>query len=84
MLMTAVGCHGGLLLLLLVHPAGVTLVDLGPAVPKLLHAEALVVGIVAGEVAVGLQPEGVVSAGEEEFLEITHVGWFFEGRVGFI
>lgn len=56
----------------MLHPTRLTLVGLGPAVAELLDAEALVVGVVAGEVAVGLQPEGVVAAGEEEFLEITH------------
>jgi hypothetical protein len=57
------------------HPACLALVDLGPAVSKLLDAEALVIWVVAGEVAVGFQPEGAVAAREQEFLEITHVGW---------
>lgn len=39
-------------LLLVVHPAGVTRVDLCPAVTELLDPEALVVRVVAGKVAI--------------------------------
>lgn len=59
-------------LLLMVQPACLALVDLGPAVAQLLDAEALMVRVVAGEVAVCLEPEGVVAAGEEKFLKIAH------------
>lgn len=60
----------------MVHSTRLALVALSPAVSELLDAEALVVGVVAGKVAVGLQPEGAVAAGEEIFLEIAHAGRF--------
>jgi hypothetical protein len=64
-----------LLLLLMVQSTSLALVELSPAISQLLDAEALVVRVVAGEVAVCFQPKGVVAAGEKEFLEITHIDW---------
>lgn len=39
-------------LLLMMKPAAVALVDLSPAVAQLLDTEALVVGVIAGKVAI--------------------------------
>ena len=77
-LLAGIGRHLALELLLAVQSARLALVALGPAVAELLDAKALVVGVVAGEMAVGLQAEGVVAAGEEKFLEIAHI----EGVLG--
>ena len=45
-----------------------------PDVTQLLDAEALVIGIVAGEVAVGLEPLLGVPAVEEKLLVVAHDG----------
>jgi hypothetical protein len=60
---------------LVLHPllnARVALYILAPDVPKFLDAEALMVGIVAGEVAMALESEDGVSAQEEQLFEIAH------------
>ena len=49
-----------------------------PAVAKLFDAETLVVGVIASEMAIGLQPKRIVSASEQEFLEIAHDGGILE------
>jgi hypothetical protein len=45
-----------------------------PGLPENLDAEALVVGVVAGEVAVGLQADSRVTALEEELFPVAHRG----------
>ena len=54
--------------------AGIRLV---PHVPQLLDVVAFLVGVVAGAVAVGFEAEGGVSAGEDEFVEVAHVWWWW-------
>ena len=45
-----------------------------PAIPQHLDAQALVVGVVAREVAVRLELDNRVAADEEELLIVAHVG----------
>lgn len=44
-----------------------------PGIAEDLDAKALVVGIVAGEVAIGLETDDGVVAGEEELLKVAHL-----------
>lgn len=67
-------------LLLMMQPTAVALVALSPAIPQLFYTKALVVRVIAGEMAICFQPEGIVATGKEELLEIAHVdvGWNFQ------
>ncbi len=50
-----------------------------PRVTQDLDTVALVVGVVSGEVTVGLEPDRRVAAGEEELLPVAHDGPSFLG-----
>lgn len=53
-----------------------------PRVAQDLNAVALVVGVVAREVAVGLETDSGVVACEEELLPVAHLGQVCLARVG--
>lgn len=50
----------------------VTGLSLIPRFPQYFDTEALMLGIVAGKVAVGLETDVIVPTSEQEFLEVTH------------
>lgn len=52
--------------------AGLAFAGLVPGIPELLHAEALMVRVVAGEVAVGFESEGRAATCEQELFVVTH------------
>lgn len=52
--------------------AAITGVGLVPDIPELLDAKALMIGIVACKVAVGLETERRMSASKDELLEVAH------------
>jgi hypothetical protein len=54
--------------------AGIAFAPLVPASPELLDPVALVVGMVAGVVAVALEAELGVAASENELVEVAHGG----------